>query len=64
MQRKKEPSYIVGGNVNWCNHCGNQYDGSSEKLKTKLPYNCVQGIDLPECKSACSRDTCTPMFIA
>ena len=25
---KKEPSYIIGGNVSWCNHCGKQYGGS------------------------------------
>ena len=29
---KREPSYIVGGNVNWCSHQGKQYGGS---LKTK-----------------------------
>ena len=22
---EKEPSYTVGGNVNWYNHCGKQY---------------------------------------
>jgi len=27
---KREPSYIVGGNVNWCSHYGKQYGGSSE----------------------------------
>ena len=27
---KKEPYYTVGGNVNWCNHCGKQYADSSE----------------------------------
>ena len=27
---KKEPSYTVGGIVNWCNHCGKQYGDSSE----------------------------------
>ena len=27
---KKEPSYTVGGNVNWCSHYGEQYGGSSE----------------------------------
>ena len=21
---KKEPSHTVGGNVNWCSHCGEQ----------------------------------------
>ena len=27
---KREPSYTVGGNVNWCSHYGEQY-GSSLK---------------------------------
>ena len=22
---KREPSYIVGGNADWCSHCGKQY---------------------------------------
>ena len=25
---KREPSYMVGGNVNWCSHYGEQYGGS------------------------------------
>ena len=25
-----EPYYIVGGIVNWCNHCGKQYGEASE----------------------------------
>ena len=29
---KRGPSYTVGGNVNWCSHYGQQYEGS---LKTK-----------------------------
>ena len=29
---RREPSYTVGGNVNWYNHYGEQYGGS---LKTK-----------------------------
>ena len=24
---KKEPSYTVGWNVNWCSHFGDQYGG-------------------------------------
>ena len=28
---KKEPSYTVGENVNWCSHCGKQYGGSLKK---------------------------------
>ena len=31
-EEKKEPSYNVGGNVNWYSHYGEQYGGS---LKTK-----------------------------
>ena len=31
---KKEPSYIVGGTVNWYSHCGEQF---LKKLKTELP---------------------------
>ena len=27
---KREPSYTVGGNLNWCSHCGEQYGGSLE----------------------------------
>ena len=29
---KKQPSYTVGGNINWYSHCGEQYRGS---LKAK-----------------------------
>ena len=28
---KREPFCPVGGNVNWCNHYGKQYGGSSKK---------------------------------
>ena len=36
---KRGPSYTVGGNINWCSHCGEQYGGSSKKdLKIKLLY--------------------------
>ena len=27
---KREPSYTVGGNVNWCSHYRKQYGGSSK----------------------------------
>ena len=30
---KKEPYYAVGGNVNWCNHCGKQYGDPLENSK-------------------------------
>ena len=33
---KREPLYTVGGNVNWCNHYGEQYGGFSKELKIEL----------------------------
>ena len=27
---KRVPYYTVGGNANWCNYCGKQYEDSSE----------------------------------
>ena len=36
---KREPSYTVGGNVNWYNHYGEQYGGSLKKLKIVLLYD-------------------------
>ena len=27
---RREPSRTVGGNVDWCSHCGEQYGGSSK----------------------------------
>ena len=36
---KKEPSYTVGGNVNWCSHCEKQHGSFSKKLKIELPYD-------------------------
>ena len=39
---KSEPSFTVGGNVNWCSHYGKQYGMSFKKkikLKIEMPYN-------------------------
>ena len=61
---KREPSYTVGRNVQWCNNCGKQYGGSS-KLKIELPYdpiNLFLGI-YPE-KTVTRKDPCAPIFIA
>ena len=33
---KTEPSYTVGGNVNWYSHSGEQYGGSFKKKKKKI----------------------------
>ena len=42
--KKREPSCIVGGNVNWYNHHGKQYGDSFKKLGIKPP--CDQAIPL------------------
>ena len=36
---KRELSYTVGRNVNWCSHYEKQYGDSSKKLKIELPYD-------------------------
>ena len=36
---KGEPSYTVGGNVNWCRHDGELYGGSLKNLKKKKQKN-------------------------
>ena len=33
---KKEPSYTVVRNINWCTHYGEQYGGSLKKTETKI----------------------------
>ena len=37
---KKEPSYTVGRNVNWCSHYGEQYRDSLKKNKELLGSFC------------------------
>ena len=36
---KREPSYTVGRNVNWCSHYGKQYGSFLKTLKIELPYD-------------------------
>ena len=36
--KKRETSYTVVGNVNWCSHCGKQYGGFL-KTKIELPHD-------------------------
>ena len=36
---KREPSYTVGGNVNWYSHYGRWYGGFLKKLGIKPPYD-------------------------
>ena len=61
---KRDPSYTVGGNVNWYSNYGEQYGGSSKKLKIELPYDPaipLLGIYLE--KTIIQKDTCTVMFV-
>ena len=63
---KREPSYTVGGNVNWCSHSGKLCGGSS-KLKIDLPHDpaiALLGIYPKDTDAVKRQDTCTPMFIA
>ena len=61
---KREPSYIVGGNVNWYSHYGEQCGDFFTKLKIELPFDPeirFLGIHTEETRS--ERDTCTPVFM-
>ena len=61
---KREPSYTVGGNVNWCSHYGKQYGGSSAE-KHSLPYDpTIPFLGIYQDKTRILKDTCTPTFIA
>ena len=69
MWRKGCPQTLVGGNVNWCSHCGKQYGSFSKKLQVELPYDpaiILLGIYLinKKKKTIIWKDTCTPIFIA
>ena len=61
---KRESSYIVGGNSNWCNKWRTVWR-FLKKLAIELPYNPViplLGIH-PE-ETRIERDTCTPVVTA
>ena len=46
---KREPSYAVGGNINWCSHYGEQYGGSLCDLRCSVATNTLRphGLCLP-----------------
>ena len=61
---KREPSYTLGGNVNWFNHYGEHYGVPLKKTKTGTPSDSalpLPGI-YPE-KIIIQKDTCTLLFI-
>jgi len=62
---KREPSCIVGGNVNWCIHYEKHNGDSSIKLKTEIQYNpaiSLLGLYPEKTKTLISKDICIPMF--
>ena len=61
---ERRPSYTVGGNVNWYNHCGKQY-GVLRKLNIELPHDpAIPLLGIYPDKTFLEKDTCTCMFIA
>ena len=63
---KREPSYTVGGNVNWYNHYGKQCEASRKKLKVELPCDSaipLLGMYLEKMKTLIRKDTCIPVCI-
>ena len=61
---KRETSYTIGENVNWCSHYGEQCGGSLKTIKTELPSGTailLLGIYLE--KTIIEKDTCAPVFI-
>ena len=62
---KREPSYTVGGNVNWYSCYGEQSGSSLKKLKIELPYDpAIPLLGIYPEKSIIRKDTCIPMFTA
>ena len=56
---KREPSYTVGENVIWCNHCGKQW--LLKKIKTELPYDPeIQFLNIypKKMKTLTQKETC------
>ena len=55
----------LGGNVNWCSHCGEQYGGSLKILKIELPYDpAIPFLVIYLEKHMVRKDACTAMFAA
>ena len=60
---KREPSCIVGGNVNSYSHYGEQCGNSLKKLDIELPYKpAIPLLGIHTEETRIERDTCTPMF--
>ena len=61
---KREPSYTVGGNVNWYNHYGTVWR-FLRKLNIELPYDlAIPLMSIYLDKIIIQKDICTFVFIA
>ena len=63
---KREPYYTVGGNADWCSHCGKQHE-FLRKLKMELPFNPAIPVLVSYPKNTetpVQKNLCTPIFIA
>ena len=62
---KTEPSYTVGGKVNWYSQYGEEYRVFWKKLKTELPSDpAIPFLGIYTKKNMVQKDICTPMFTA
>uniref|UniRef100_A0A8D0QVV3 Uncharacterized protein n=1 Tax=Sus scrofa TaxID=9823 RepID=A0A8D0QVV3_PIG len=56
---------MVGGSVNWYNHYGKQYGGSSENKNIQLPHNpAIPLLGMYPKKTFLAKNSCTHMFTA
>ena len=64
---KGEPFCTVGGNADWCSHCGKQYGDNLKKLKMDLPFDPaipLLGIHPKKPETLIRKNVSTAMFIA
>ena len=61
-RKKREPSFTVSGNVNWCSHCRKQYGGSSKITNSNAIWssNFTTCIYPKKMKALIKKDICTP----
>ena len=60
---KREPSYTIGGNVNWYSHDGDQYGSSLKKQKQNYHMTQQSHSWAYMEKTKISKGTCIPVFI-
>ena len=64
--KKRDPSYILGGHVNWSSHYGKQYGGSLKKTKNRIGMwssNPTPWAHIWKRWGLIKKDIWTPMFM-